>query len=81
MAKEHEYEVVDNTGASKKVLGRAWWNGSEIETDSPSFMQRLKTINISLGSTKSVSWEDGIDFLKALPKHYKSGYLMAHKVK
>ncbi len=73
MAREIEYEIV---GSSDKVIGKVWWDGKKVDSDSPKLLRSLKD-QIVEGYTPQ---SDGEEFVKRLPKIYKNGYIRARKV-
>ncbi len=72
MPRELEYEVI---GSTDSIVGRVWWDGKKIDSDSDNLLRSLKKHQVEGYTIKS-----GKEFLKRLPALYKSGYLRARKV-
>ncbi len=72
MAREIEYEIV---GTGDKVIGKVWWDGKKVDSDSPRLLKSLKKQNVDGYTLRS-----GEEFVKRLPKIYKNGYIRARKV-
>lgn len=77
MAKQYEYEIM-SYGKDTESLGRVWWDGKQIQTDTQSLEVMLKSHPIIVDG-EPVEWDEGIKFLKGLPKYYRS-YIHARKV-
>lgn len=74
--RKHEYELM-SYGREEESLGRAWWNGKEVETDKPALLAMLKDTRII--GPEEYTIKDGIPFLEALPGYFCS-YISARKV-
>lgn len=75
--REHEYELM-SYGKRTTSMGNVWWNGKKIEADDPSLLEFLKSSTISTQEGE-LCLADGIDYLTALPTHFRS-YVSARKV-
>ena len=74
--KEHEYELM-RYGREEKSLGTAWWDGKKVKASSASLLAMLKDTTIVAENPLTI--KDGVEFLKALPRYYRS-YISARKV-
>ena len=74
--REHEYELM-RYGREEKSLGTVWWDGAKVQSSSQSLLAMLKDTRI-IGETP-LTIKDGVEFLKALPRYYRS-YISARKV-
>ena len=76
--REHEYELVA-VGTSNKVLGRLYWDGSKVASDNDKLLKRMKNTTIRGKKGRTLTVDDGVEFLQALPNYYRS-YVSARKV-
>ena len=76
MEKEHEYEVVSNTGATPEVVASFWWDGKKVRCSSPRYLERANQY-----APMNLTARDGIDFLEALPQVFRSGYMTCRRAK
>jgi len=76
--REHVYEILNNTddGSENDVF---WWNPDKkkIESNSAFALEGLKRNHFSIGM---LTFDDGPDYLDALPLVYKSGYMQAVRI-
>lgn len=79
MNQMHAFEFVSHTPKPNEVLGKVWWDGKQIRSNSWKLLHRLQGVIIHEGG-ETRTYKDGLSFLLALPKHYKSGYLTVRKV-
>lgn len=75
--REHEYELRCD-GKRTESLGTLYWDGKKVVSDDERLLKRMKNTTIR-GKNGSLTVEDGIEFLQALPSHYRS-YVSARKV-
>ncbi len=73
MVKQYEYKIISYS--EDKSLGTVWWDGKAIKSSSDKLLRMLKDLPIG-----GKSFEDGVEFLKILPRLSKTGYLAALKV-
>lgn len=74
MDRQHEYEF-KTYGKTDKHFGNVWWDGKRIQSDKPLLLNMIKRVRIN-----GLTFDDGVEFLQALPQHYRS-YMIAQKVK
>ena len=67
------YEILAD---GKRVIARVYWDGKQVQTDPESYRHFLEQ-----KSYNNIFIQDGLDFLKVLPKIYRSGYMSARRVK
>lgn len=75
--REHEYEIM-SYGKDTKSMGKVWWDGKKVVSDSQGLLRMLKGRPIRVAD-KELTVDDGIEFLQGLPHYYRS-YISARKV-
>lgn len=55
--------------------GKVWWDGKEIQSDEPKILKMLKDIHHS-----GKGFEDGLEFLKVIPRYFRSGYVTMNRI-
>ena len=75
--REHEYDL-RCYGKREESLGTLYWDGKKVASDDERLLKRMQNISIR-GEKGQLTVDDGIEFLKALPNHYRS-YVSARKV-
>lgn len=63
-----EYSLINT--ANNKTLGRIWWDGKAVQAEPAWVKGQVNAIMVN-GQVQA----DGLAFMKALPFHYRSGYL------
>lgn len=76
---EEYYELTDMSGSKPQKLGTISWNGSDLEFKPQTLRHRFEGVFIQTGAGE-LSLEDGLDFIKAIPHHYRSGYVSLRRV-
>ena len=63
------------------MVGRVWWDGKKVDSDSQILLARLKDLTIVRRDAPHVplTIDEGVDFLEGLPGRFRS-YLTARKV-
>lgn len=51
-------------------MGRVWWDGKEIQSDSPALIDLLKSATIG-----GLTFDDGARMLRELPQHFRGSYI------
>ena len=80
--RENEIEFI-SYGKETEVVGRVWWDGEKVDSDSALLLARLKDLQLvrpGPGRKLTVlTIVDGVEFLDGLPDKFRS-YLSARKV-
>ena len=80
--KENEIEFISH-GKKTEVVGRVWWDGEKVDSDSPMLLARLNDLQLVRSGPDHkpivLTIADGVDFLDGLPDRFRS-YLSARKV-
>ena len=63
-----EYTLINT--ANNKTMGRIWWDGKAVQAE-PSWVKTQINSAMVHGKVQA----DGMEFMKVLPFHYRSGYL------
>ena len=74
-----KYEVVDNHENLPKTLGTVFWDGSSLEFKPNTLERRFLGIEIHVGG-RVLTLDDGLDFIKAIPQYYRSGYVAVRRI-
>lgn len=74
-----KYEVVDNHRNTPQKLGTVSWDGSELVFSPAHLERRFWGIDIHVGN-RVLTLDDGLDFIRAIPHHYRSGYISLRRV-
>lgn len=74
MSKEFHYKILSNSGNQEKTLGELWLSDGKVVTHPSNFIHVLESLPLQPKS------EDGVNFIRAVLQHYKSGYLSVKRV-
>ncbi len=81
--RENEIEFI-SYGEETKVVGRVWWDGQKVDSDSAMLLARLKDLQlVRPGPDRKIivlTIGDGVEFLDGLPDRFRS-YLSARKLR
>lgn len=69
--KKYTWELRDE---NQSLWGTVWWDGKNIKSDTPQILSMLKKIHHS-----GKSFEDGLEFLKVIPRYFRSGYVTMNR--
>lgn len=70
---EYTWELRDENQA---LMGKVWWDGKNIKSDTPKILRMLKEIHHS-----GKGFEDGLEFLMVIPRYFRSGYVTMVRTK
>lgn len=74
-----KYEVIDNHEHSPKTLGTVSWDGSALEFKPAQLERKFWGMDIHTAD-RILTIDDGLDFIKAMRHHCRSGYIALRRI-